>query len=388
MKNNVTADIRKDKMKLLYLFPRILDLTFQNTTENEIARAIKRQGHLVETIQAYQREKIQLDGFTDIMYVHVTSSGLFAKLIFQLKVLAFTWKSDADVILLGYSVAHLIPLLAMRSKIFKKAKCILDIRSVPVDLAPGIKGRVQEGRYRLGIWLADKFCDGITAITPMLRDTLIPHLKRLKNNVGIWTSGVNLEYFQAAKRDNRGELGLKDKKVLIYHGVLSPNRGLKDVITAVGLLREEYDDLHFLVVGEGPGKEEMEKEARRCGVESRVLFTGHVSYRDIPKYLGSADVGILPFPNIEWWAVSSPIKLMEYLAIGLPVIATDIAAIRYVTDQTGGAVLARDNRPENLAEAIRAFYEKGCPSVSRDLLEDTISWNKQAKSLLQYINDI
>ena len=79
---------------------------------------------------------------------------------------------------------------------------------------------------------------------------------------------------------------------------------------------------------------------------------------------------------------------MEYLACGVPIVATDIEAHRYVVNQTGGAILAKDDRPESLAAAIRTAIV-GAPSpVDRSLLEETISWNKQAKVLETFLMEL
>ena len=115
-----------------------------------------------------------------------------------------------------------------------------------------------------------------------------------------------------------------------------------------------------------------------------MIFTGKVPYEEVSDYIRTANIGILPFPNITWWAVSSPIKLMEYLAIGLPVVATDIDAHRWVVDKTQGAILADNDEPVSLAESIECILRTGLQQASTTTLESTISWNKQAKSLIEF----
>lgn len=375
-------------MKILYIFPRVVDDTLQNTTENEIARALVRQGCHVETVQAFRQQRLPLDGFSKVKYLKINHYGLIAKLRLHGASLWAALTGDWDVVMFSYSAAHLIPLVALRRLLRGKPKLVLDIRSVPVDVDSGLRGRLLEFRYHAALRLADRICDGVTAITPMLRDSLKPILHRLGERVGIWASGVDMDRFQPAGQSTKAALGLAGKRVVMYHGVLSPNRGIQNIIRAVAILSKEMEDLCFLVVGDGPGRTELEELAAECGVAERVKFTGHKPYTDMPYYIAAADAGVLSFPNIQWWAVSSPIKLMEYLAMGLPVIATDISAIRIVVNETGGAVMIQTDQPQALAEGIRTFYTKGCEPAHREVLESTISWNEQGRRLLSYFKTL
>jgi glycosyltransferase involved in cell wall biosynthesis len=380
--------VEMDAMKILYVLPRTVDTVLQNTTENEIARAIGRLGHSISTVLAFVSRKIELDGFTSAVYVHTPGRSLWPRFRFHWIMLKEMIRFDGDVIFVSYSGAHLIPFAQLARVGRKKMVYVIDVRSVPVDIGRDWRSIVMVARYRLGLFVANWLCDGLTVITPMLAETLQDKVRRLSGHIGYWSSGVDLEQFDPTGPSLRRELGLTGKKVIIYHGDLSPNRGIQGVVHAVDILRREIPELVFLIVGDGNGRVELENLVASLRLESHVRFVSRVPHEEIPAYIRTADAGVLPFPNIQWWAVSSPIKLMEYLAIGLPVIATDIAAIRNVIDQTGGAVLASDNKPENLAQAIRAFYVNGCPPVSRSVLEDTISWNKQAKLILQYINSL
>jgi len=373
-------------MRIFFFSPRVVDEVVQNTTENEIARALRRRGCYVESIVAYRQNQCPMDGFSEVTYVKYGRHSLLNKIRLHGAALSICLNGDWNVIVLGYNASHLMPLVALARFLKGRPKLVLDIRSVPVDVARGIRGWVQERRYHLGVRIGDLCGDGLTTITPMLRDVLRRKLWRLRDRVGVWTSGVDLERFQPSSRSIKSELGLAGKRVVVYHGVLSPNRGLQNAIRAIALASSEMDALRFLVVGDGPGRQELEALARERGIADQVIFTGQRAYQEIPYYLAAADVGILPFPNIEWWAVSSPIKLMEYLAMGLPVVTTNIPAVRYVIEETGGAVCCESDEPDSLAEGIRAFYREGCEPIRWEVLEQTISWNEQGRRLLAYLD--
>ena len=375
-------------MKLHWLIPITVDQTFQFTSKNEMARAFKARGHDITTTVAYVNEKTPLSGFTHVDYVCTPAGSLLGKVKFHWKMLESTWKTKSDVVMFGFQAAHLIPLAWLFRMGKNKPRLIMDIRTVPVDVRSGIKGKIELWRYRLSLRIANWFCDGVTVITPMLGETVRPYLRRLKNKMGVWTSGVCLEHFERSGSDMRNELGLEGKQVLLYHGVLSPNRGLQNALYAFDSLKDEFPYLHFLFVGDGDGRNELEQISEKLNLNDRVIFTGKVPYTKVSEYIRSANLAILPFPNITWWAVSSPIKLMEYLATGISIVATNIDAHRWVVEQTGGALLAEDDKPDSLAKSIKVLLIEGVEQVDPEILESTISWNKQAKSLSEFVEKL
>lgn len=375
-------------MKLHWLIPLTVDTAFQFTSKNELARSFKQLGNEISTTVAYVDNKIPMDGFSRIEYCHTPRGSTFKKLHFHWRQLRSALCNDVDVVMFGFAAMHLVPIARLLSIGRSRPKYIMDIRTVPVDVGEDLNARIDLLRYDMAIKLADWFCDGITVITPTLGDTVRPKLSRLKDRMGVWTSGVHLEHFERDGSDRRVELGLSGKQVLLYHGVLSPNRGLQNALRALHLLRDEFPDLVFLFVGEGAGRLELEQLSDELGLGERVIFTGKVPYQHVPEFIRTADLAILPFPNITWWAVSSPIKLMEYLAIGVPIVATDIAAHRWVIEQTGGAILAEDDQPLSLAKSIREILANGVPMADRKVLDNTISWDQQALNLNRFADSL
>ena len=375
-------------MKILYLMARTTDCVHQNTTENELARSLDKRGHEISSVFAYKNNKIILDGFSNAEYIHTPKNNWWDKLRYHFILLRALLKYKGDVVIFTYSLAHL--LLLARIILIGRPRPIytLDIRSVPVDVGNDLKGKIFELRYYLSLKIANHLCDGITAITPMLANTLIPYLQKHKGNIGVWTSGVNLEQFVLEGPSYRERLGLNGKKVLFYHGIMSPNRGLQNALRAFAKIGNDYPDLVFLFVGDGDGLNELKELSHTLGVSDRIVFTGQVDFDEIPKYLRIADIGILPFPNITWWAVSSPIKIMEYLAMSIPVVATDIDAIRFVLDETSGGVLSKDSSSDSLSNAISLILKEGCEMPDREKLDAVISWDAQALRLEQYFEKL
>ena len=388
-------------MKILWLNPlnvtknlsSISQKDFMVSKNNEIARSIKLIGHDIAGVFCFIKEKAEMNGFSNAIYFQLRKPRWLYVLLYHLKMLTFAINHKYDVILFGVHSSHLIFFLRLFFSLKShKSTLVLDIRSVPVDLKKDIRSRIELFRYYSSLKLADYFCDGITCITPMLGDTLKPKLKKLKEKLGYFQTGVNFKIFDPSNSLSlKKVLNLDHKFILLYHGVLSPNRGLQDVIRAVALCKSNIPNILFMIVGTGAGELELMQMTKELKLEKNILFTGAVSIEQIPGFIKSADVGIIPLPAIEWWNVSSPIKLKEYLAMQLPVIATDIPAHRLVVEKAGGATLIKSNEAEYIAKAILDFYNYRktiFPMKPRKDLFDLISFKSQSLKFIEYVSKI
>jgi glycosyltransferase involved in cell wall biosynthesis len=371
---------------------QISESNFMLVEKNEIARSIRKLGHKIKAVVSSNYRHTGTDGFSCVYYSRPIKPQWANKFLYHVKMLYVGLSGDYDVALFTVHSSHLIPFIKIGSCFrHRKPNLILDIRTVPVDLTNDLKSKFELFRYNLSIKLADIFSDGLTCITPMLGNTLKNKLRRLKK-IGYFQTGVNFRMFNPARSNSlKTSLGLKDRFIVFYHGVLSPNRGLQNAIKAIYFSKQKIPNILFMLVGTGSAETELKNITKELDLEENVLFTGGVPFNEIPNYIMTADVGIIPLPGIDWWNVSSPIKLKEYLAMQLPIIATDIPAHRLVIKKAGGATLIKDNEPKNIAEAISAFHKNRDTAYSvkkREELYDVISYNSQAIRLIEYIHSL
>ncbi len=129
----------------------------------------------------------------------------------------------------------------------------------------------------------------------------------------------------------------RSKKRIIYIGQISYIRNMEFMIDVISKLS---DDVEMMFVG--PPQQDfivkdMKEHARKLGVEDRVVFVGKVDKDEIPKYITSAHVGVSPIPPLKAFRMSSPTKVVEYLSLGVPVVANkEIQDQRYVIENSGG----------------------------------------------------
>jgi glycosyltransferase involved in cell wall biosynthesis len=388
-------------LKILWLIPlyvstrqiEISQRNFMLSEKNEIARSIRQIGHNIKTVINSKNQQGNMDGFSEVCIFRSKKMRWIDKMLYHVKMLNVALFDDYEVALFGAHSAHLIPFIKIGSMVRRrKPLLILDIRTVPVDLVKDLRSWLKLFRYQVSIKIADLFCDGLTCITPMLGATVKPKLKRLKKKIGYFQTGVNFDLFDPSKSFSlKSSLGLKNRFIVFYHGVISPNRGIQNVIRAIDICKERIPNILFMIVGTGNGESELKALTKELHLMENIMFTGGVPFEKIPSYIATADVGIIPLPAIDWWNVSSPIKLKEYLAMQLPVIATDIAAHRLVVEKTGGATLIKNHEPQNIAQAVSAFYESRkttYPMKKRKELYGLISFNSQALRFMEYVDKL
>lgn len=181
----------------------------------------------------------------------------------------------------------------------------------------------------------------------------------------------------------RRELGLKDKStLLLFVGSGFERKGLKYLIRALGLLKDK-GDIRLLVIGKGKASKYL-KEAKRLGVEDRVIFKGPV--RDAIKLYPAGDIFVLP-------SIYEPFSnaCLEAMASGLPVVTSRVnGASEIITEGAEGAIVEDPLDPSEIAGKIGKFLDKEkrirAGGLARKRAED-FPIDKTVSEFLQLIED-
>jgi glycosyltransferase involved in cell wall biosynthesis len=149
-----------------------------------------------------------------------------------------------------------------------------------------------------------------------------------------------------AAEPNAGELTL----VMAARMVLG--KGHTELVDAFARLAPGYPGLKLLIAGDGPTRPEIEAQVARLGLQERVTFEGHVSFRDMPSLLRRAHVIALPsYMSGETF----PLCLLEGMAVGLPAIGARWFGISDIIEDGVNGVLVEPRDSEALARAIERF---------------------------------
>jgi glycosyltransferase involved in cell wall biosynthesis len=173
--------------------------------------------------------------------------------------------------------------------------------------------------------------------------------------------------------------------VLAYAGHLYPGKGVEILLRAVAQLPE----VRAVIIGGYPNDVDLAKVrglTSELSLDERVEFTGQVEPSRVSPLLAAADLLILPVTGARSFTqYTSPMKLFEYMALGKPIVASDLPAIREVLRDGENAVLVEPDKPERLADGVRrvlhdrAFAER----IAHGAFDDAVqySWEKRAERL-------
>ena len=151
---------------------------------------------------------------------------------------------------------------------------------------------------------------------------------------------------------------------LIHHSNFQRIYGLDAAIEGLARIRSDLE-WHLDVYGDGPWRPEIEAAIARTGAGDRVTLHGRVPMDDLPALLAGADVGLVPSIDEPYLGYSLSTKLLEYAAMGVPIVATDLATFRHhFTDAAirfvpGGDPLALAAAIEGLVVDPRGTVEMG-----------------------------
>ena len=171
-----------------------------------------------------------------------------------------------------------------------------------------------------------------------------------KEKITVISSGVYLKEFNEADRNIISNLRDKYlKPILISVGVLRISKGYAYLIEAYKKLKQEYISLSLILIGDGPEKNNLDRESKNLG---DIYFLGHQDHGKIVEYLKAADVFISSSIDLPQDREGTPTSIMEAMAAGLPVVATRVGGGPYLIGDGINGFLVNPKNPDELAKAI------------------------------------
>jgi glycosyltransferase involved in cell wall biosynthesis len=153
--------------------------------------------------------------------------------------------------------------------------------------------------------------------------------------------GVDAALFDRAQVEPVSDARLDGRRVVLYLGRIARARRSEFLLDVVAILRETMPDVLLVIAGDAPSDDEMawmRREIGARGLDHHVLLTGWLPQRTALGYAVRAEVGLSPIPRGTLYDVSSPTKLVEYLALGIPSVANDIPDQQLVVEESGAGL--------------------------------------------------
>jgi glycosyltransferase involved in cell wall biosynthesis len=297
-------------------------------------------------------------------------------------------RHEPDIIIVNPGVALAA---ALCKAVNARIQAVLDIRSIPVE-SRGCAGCIHRAYFEAV--LRSGLFDACSVISQGMLDALDRQFAlSARLPTAVWGSGFDQEIFVrgALGPEIRQKLDLDGKFVLMYHGSLSPARGLGEVIRGLRLLRDRGDaDLQLVLIGHGAAKPALMALATELNVADQVRCVPSLAHETIPEWVAAADLGLDPLPDHPWWRHQSPLKVYEYLAMGKPVLATDLPCHRGISE---AVILVPENQPSTLVEAILRI--RSLPADERQRLSrvarrdaEQHTWRIRAQTLARFLHEL
>jgi len=166
---------------------------------------------------------------------------------------------------------------------------------------------------------------------------------------------------------------------------LSPEKGLAFAIEALSLLLAKGNDLELRLAGDGPSKSHLESLTTRLGLADRVQFLGFLTEDEVIGELQASDLFVLPS-----FVEGVPVSAIEAMAVGVPVIATNIAGTSELIEDGKTGILIRPSDSQALAEAVVRMIEdyefrlNAAEQARRKVVEE-FDIDKETAKLNQYL---
>ncbi len=150
--------------------------------------------------------------------------------------------------------------------------------------------------------------------------------------------GILLEDFKNIKADKNK---LYPGPIVVYLGTLARVRKIDFLVRVFKTVVDEFEDAKLILVGDGEDsidREVIYREAERLGIRGKVEITGFLPRNEALQYVASSDVCVSPFFPTPILNSTSPTKIVEYMAMGRPVVANDHPEQRIIIDESGGGL--------------------------------------------------
>jgi glycosyltransferase involved in cell wall biosynthesis len=160
-----------------------------------------------------------------------------------------------------------------------------------------------------------------------------------------------------------------------------------DVLIEVGKgIRDRHPEMKILLVGDGPEMENLKQNTCRLEMETAVIFSGPVSRDDVPAYIETMDICVLPNSN----AFGSPIALFEFMAMGKPCVVPDLGPMRDVIDDNVTGLMFPSGDYDALGTALLRLVEDAAlrdqvGARARDVVFKRHTWAANARFIVHLV---
>ena len=229
-------------------------------------------------------------------------------------------------------------------------------------------------------------CRRIIAATEKEKGDLVAYYQASPETISVIPCGVNLELFKPSAKDGaRQRLGLNGSKVILFVGRVEPLKGIDRLLEAISHLKKQPGLKLVIIGGDDSSQFELAKLralSRDLGIKNSVSFLGSVPQKRLPLFYSAADICVVPSYYETFCLV-----ILESLACGTPVVATNVGAAASLIQQGETGYLVVDNTPYNLAQGIERLLsiKKNGADYASSIRKSVLGfdWSNIAQALIE-----
>ena len=237
-------------------------------------------------------------------------------------------------------------------------------------------------RYERNIMRA---ADRIFAVSTPLKQHLVEAVGVDEDKIRVLPNGADPVRFspEVSGEVVRQRYGLSGRVVIGFVGILRPWHGVDMLLEALRVVRNRHPHAHLLIVGDGPMQGELETRAHALGLTDAVTFTGRLTHDQVIAHVAAMDISVSPHATFY----ASPMKILEYMAMGKAVIAPAMDNIRDILSDQSTGVLFTPGDAAALAGALDRVVSNedmrhALGSRARARVEERFNWRYNAQAVV------
>ncbi|MBN3963606.1 glycosyltransferase family 4 protein [Nostoc sp. NMS8] len=294
----------------------------------------------------------------------------------------------------GFDIVHicnppdLLFLVAGWFKLFKGVKVIFDHHDINLEMYEAKYGRKDIFYYGLSLVerLTFATADVVISTNESYLSVALTRGRKSPEDVFVVRSGPDLSRFQPVPPN---PVYRKGRKYLVgYVGVMGEPEGIDYLLQSVRYIvyEKKRQDIHFMLIGSGPMFDKLQALSEELEVNEFVEFTGRIPDNELLARLSSCDICANPDKKMPYNDRSTMNKIMEYMAMGKPIVQFDLLEGRRSAE--GASVYAKGNDVVDFAENILELLEdterrQKMGELGRQRMEEKLEWRHQIPKLLE-----
>ncbi|MCS7309237.1 MAG: glycosyltransferase family 4 protein [Armatimonadota bacterium] len=248
--------------------------------------------------------------------------------------------------------------------------------------------------HRVLLWLERqqfRTADRVIATNESYRQVAIQRGGVPPERVVVVRSGPDLKRFHRVAPNESLRRG--KRYLAVYLGVMGPQDGVDYLIRAVEHVVRTFgrQDIQFILVGDGDVRPDLEALAHQKGLDEWIHFTGRIPDEQLQEVLSTADIALAPDPKNPLNDVSTMNKVVEYMAMGLPIVSFDLKETRYSAGEA--AVYATPNDECEFAQRIIELLDdpqrrQRMGEYGTQRVREHLAWEHSRKVLVQLYTEL